>query len=131
MSPASHLVTVWNPSYAESAIDAHLEVLVGAAKEAWAGGDAPYVWWAKLRSPNRQGPLPHRDEVLALGDQLNAGVETHLYLTYYRSLYVGGVEEITADAVRQEMPGELDRMPAYFSIGIVSWRRAWCAILMC
>ena len=28
MTPARHLVTVWNPSYADDAMDAHLRVLL-------------------------------------------------------------------------------------------------------
>ncbi len=78
------------------------------------GEGGPYVWWAKLRSPNRQDPLPHRDEVLTLDEQIGAGVETHLYLTDYRSLYVGQLDEITADPVPEEHQGELEHMPVYY-----------------
>jgi len=38
--------------------------------------------------------------VTALDAQARAGVETHLYLTDYRSLYVAEVGEITDDDVR-------------------------------
>lgn len=54
----SHLLSVWNPSYASDALDAHLEVLLGWAELA-AGGEAQAedasVWWAKLGSANRSG----------------------------------------------------------------------------
>ena len=112
-----HLVGVWNPSYAESAMDAHLAVLLRWAEARHAGkaadGDV-YVWWAKLASPNRQGPLPHAADVVRLQEQIDAGVETHLYLTDYRSLYVGHLDEITADDVPAETPEEADHMPPYY-----------------
>ena len=112
-----HLVTVWNPSYAESAMDAHLAVLLRWAEARGAGtaeADDVYVWWAKLASPNRQGPLPHGAAVLELEKQIEAAVETHLYLTDYRSLYVGHLDEVTADDVPGETPSERDHMPAYY-----------------
>lgn len=62
MPSPQHLVTVWNPSYADDAMDAHLRVLLHWAEHARArdgGGEEAYVWWAKVRSPNRQQPLPH------------------------------------------------------------------------
>lgn len=117
MTPPLHLVTVWNPSYAEDAMDAHLRVFLGWARKATAGeldSEDVYVWWAKLRSPNRQGPLPHAEEVLSLQDQINQGTETHLYLTDYRSLYVGHLLELTSVAVPDEWPDEADHMPAYY-----------------
>jgi hypothetical protein len=40
-----------------------------------------YVWWAKIRSPRRDGALPHAAEIAALQSQIDADVETHLYLT--------------------------------------------------
>jgi len=98
-------------------MDAHLAVLLQWVAERDAKRAEPddvYVWWAKLTSPNRQGPLPHATEVLRLQDQIQAGVETHLYLTDYRSLYVGHVREITADNVPGETPDEADHMPAYY-----------------
>ena len=73
-----------------------------------------YVWWAKVRSANRLEVLPHREYVLAIDEQCKAGRETHLYLTDYRSLYVGQVGEITAEDVVAETPGERDHMPAYY-----------------
>ena len=86
-----HLLTVWNPSYSDDALDTHLAVLLKWSAESAAGRahrDDVYVWWAKIRSKNRDGQLPHHSAVLALEEQIKQGTETHLYLTDYRSLYV-------------------------------------------
>lgn len=115
--PVRHLLTVWNPAYAESAIDVHLDVLL-----AWAGraardptcADDVYVWWAKLKSQNRLQPLPHAAEILALQRQIDDGTETHVYLTDYRSLYVALLDEITTDDVPAETGGEVSHMPRYY-----------------
>jgi len=101
------LLAVWNPAYALDAMDAHLAVLLRWAKTG--STDDTYVWWGRVRSPHRQGPLPHLDDVLALNNQLDD--ETHLYLTDYRSLYVGHIDEITADDVRPQDP---DHVPGYY-----------------
>ncbi|HEX9165352.1 MAG TPA: hypothetical protein VF862_05550 [Gemmatimonadales bacterium] len=117
MKPPRHLLTVWNPSYADDSMDQHLEVLLRWAsrwREQKAPEDDVYVWWAKLRSVNRTGALPHLGEVLTLEEQLKQGIETHLYLTDYRSLYVGLLTEITTDPVPQETPAELEHMPGYY-----------------
>ena len=69
MTLPHHLVTVWNPSYASDAMDEHLAVLIDWAGRAQAGEaerDDVYVWWGKIRSPNRKGLLPHADAVAAL-----------------------------------------------------------------
>jgi hypothetical protein len=116
-SPPRHLVTVWNPSYAASAMDAHLAILLEWAQRRERGEVPPddvYVWWAKLRSANRTGPLPHTAEVLALEQQIAAEIETHLYLTDYRSLYVAHLDEVTADNVPDETEDELEHMPEYY-----------------
>lgn len=115
---ARHLVTVWNPAYAAGAMDAHLRVLLGqvpgvSPTVADEDRDDPHVWWGRIRSQNRQQPLPHRDEVLALQAQVEAGVETHLYLTDYRSLYVAHVGEITERDVLAD-PDERTHVPAYY-----------------
>jgi len=124
-----HLLSVWNPSYADDAMDRHLEVLLR-----WAAlrdeGKAPeedvYVWWAKVRSPNRQAPLPHRDEVLELREQVGAGTETHLYLTDYSSLYVAHVVDLTPDDVPDQWPDERDHMPHYYEGQTVDfWFQLW------
>lgn len=117
MSGPRHLLTVWNPSYADDAMDQHLRVLLHWARR-WRRGEAEredvFVWWAKLRSENRQGPLPHADEVVAIQEQILAGTETHLYLTDYRSLSVGLLSEVTADDVLAEYPDEAHNMPDYY-----------------
>ena len=112
-----HLLTVWNPSYSDDALDTHLAVLLKWSAESAAGRadrDDVYVWWAKIRSKNRDGQLPHHSAVLALEEQIKQGTETHLYLTDYRSLYVGQIGEITDDDVR-DTAGELEHMPGYYA----------------
>ena len=94
-----HLVTVWNPSYAKDAIEEHLGVLLRWTEQARAGtaaDDDCYVWWGKVRSPNRQTPQAHLDDIRALDTAIaeDEQGETQLYVTDYRSLYVGDVEEI-------------------------------------
>lgn len=106
--PARHLLSVWNPSYADDAMDRHLEVLLrwaAARHEDRADDDEVYVWWAKLRSPNRQAPLPHAAEVLELSRQIEAGIETHLYLTDYSSLYVAHMVDVTGEDVLRSSVG--------------------------
>jgi hypothetical protein len=112
-----HLLTVWNPSYADDAMDQHVRVLLDWAGRHRAGEaevDEVHVWWAKLRSPKRVGPLEHTPDVLALQEQIGTGIETHLYLTDYRSLCVARLEEITDDDVPGAYPAERDNMPAYY-----------------
>jgi hypothetical protein len=112
-----HLLTVWNPSYASDGLNDHLRILLDLAKRARAGeltDNDVYVWWAKLRSPNRDGPLPHAQDVLALQHQVDRDVETHLYLTDYRSLWVADLAEITDDDVPGDTPAERDHMPSYY-----------------
>jgi hypothetical protein len=112
-----HLLGVWNPSYENDAMDHHIDVLLRHARafrDGTAGEDDVYVWWGKLRSPYRQQPLPHLDEVLALDAQLSAeDAETHLYLTDYRSLYVAHLGAIAGDDVRRH-PEEKAHIPAYY-----------------
>jgi hypothetical protein len=112
-----HLLTVWNPSYSDSAMDAHLRVLLDWAELRASGKAEPedvYVWWARLKSPHRDEPLSHAAEIAALQEQVDRGEETHLYLTDYRSLYVGHLDEITSDDLLAETPDEADHMPAYY-----------------
>ncbi len=102
-----HLLTLWNPAYADDPLDAHLRVLLRWAERYRdpaddATEDDVYVWWAKLRSPRREGELPHAKEIAAIEEQIEAGEETHLYLTDYRSLYVGHLGEVTAEPVLEE-----------------------------
>lgn len=109
-----HLVAVWNPSYAANAMDEHLRVLRDwarrCAERRGVTDDDVYVWWGKVKSSNRQQPLSHRPDVLAVGDQLEDG-ETQLYLTDYRSLYVGELFEVTGDDLSNS---EREHAPAYY-----------------
>lgn len=108
-----HLVAVWDPSRTPDAMAAtvrHLRALAeGHAAACDADRDDRMVWWGKIRSPNRQQPLPHLPELLALdawlqpdGEVLADDREVHLYLTDYRSLYVAHVGEITTDDPRAD-----------------------------
>jgi hypothetical protein len=131
MSASRHLLTLWNPSYAEDALDAHLRVLLRWAERSRDPADAAspeedvYVWWAKIRSPRRDGELPHAAEIAALQSQIDDDVETHLYLTDYRSLYVGQLGEVTADAVLEE-EGEAEHAPSYYRGREADfWFRLW------
>jgi hypothetical protein len=129
MTVPHHLVTLWNPSYAADAMDEHLRVLLG-----WAGrwqreevpGEEVYVWWGRIRSPNRKEALPHGESIAALDAQVREGVETHLYLTDYRSLYVAWIGEITAENLPAEQPDELDHMPRYYRSQFADfWFQLW------
>jgi hypothetical protein len=111
-------------------MDAHLRMLLQWAeqrRENAADDEDVYVWWAKVKSSNRQQPLPgpHTRDVLALDAQIRAGADTHLYLTDYRSLYVAHLGEVTADDIRDD-PAEREHAPAYYE-GLASdyWFRLW------
>ena len=116
-----HLVSVWNPSYEADAMEQHLSVLLANAARHRAGeGDEEdvYVWWGKIRSANRQQPMPHLEDVLAIDAELGSGGETvaadhevHLYLTDYRSLYVAHVSEIVTD----DMSEDDGHVPAFYA----------------
>ena len=82
---ARHLVTVWNPSYAADAMDEHLRILLewsARARTGAAEADDVYVWWARLRSPNRMNPLPHLGDVMRLQEQQGT---RHLAVTHTQS----------------------------------------------
>ena len=108
-----HLVTVWNPSYARDAMDEHLRVLREWGRRFTEGAideDDVYVWWGKVKSSNRQQPMAHRADALAVGDQPD-DEELHLYLTDYRALYVGELLEIRGD----DLPAsEAAHVPSYY-----------------
>ena len=129
MTPIHHLLTLWNPSYASDAMDEHLRVLLhwaGRARRGETEADDTYVWWGRIRSPNRKGPLPHADAIAAIDAQIRSGVETHLYLTDYRSLYVADLAEVTSDHLPKEAPGEVDHMPDYYRNQFADfWFRVW------
>ncbi|MGW8267526.1 MAG: hypothetical protein ACWGSQ_14260 [Longimicrobiales bacterium] len=129
MTPTHHLLTLWNPSYASDAMDEHLRVLLdwaGRARRGEADADDLYVWWGRIRSPNRKGALPHAEEIGAIDSQIQSGVETHLYLTDYRSLYVAHLGEVTPANLPGDEPGELDHMPHYYRSQFADfWFRLW------
>jgi hypothetical protein len=111
-----HLLGVWNPSYAADTMDAHLHLLLGYIAE-FRSGTVPeeevYVFWGKVRSPYRLERLPQLAEIVKMDGDLDPDGERelHLYLTDYRSLYVGHVYEITEDDVRRD---EASHVPAYY-----------------
>ena len=130
-TPHRHLVGVWNPSYEADAMDAHVRILLGAARERHEGkrdDDDVYVWWGKVRSPNRQKPLPHLKEILAIDDVLASDdgeePELHLYLTDYRSLYVAHLGAVEA----QDMSDDEGHVPDYYrakSLNCDCWFQLW------
>jgi hypothetical protein len=112
-----HLLDVWNPSYASNAMEAHLAVLLTAADRFNKNEveDEPHVWWGKIRSVNRQQQeLKHLPQILQIAAELDGDDERecNLYLTDYRSLYVGQVDAIVADDVRKTDPGHV---PSYYA----------------
>ena len=129
--PYRHLVGVWNPTYDADAMDAHIAILLAAARERRAGkrdDDDVYVWWGKVRSSNRQQPLPHLEEILAIDDALagddGEDPEIHLYLTDYRSLYVAHLGGITAE----DMSGQDGYVPEYYrekALNCDCWFQLW------
>jgi ABC-type multidrug transport system fused ATPase/permease subunit len=68
-----HLVTVWNPTYATNALEAHVRVLLDWARRSEVDPDDVYVWWGKVKSSQRQSAMPHLDDVIA---GLPAGLDT-------------------------------------------------------
>jgi hypothetical protein len=101
-----HLVSVWNPSYADDAMERHLAVLLERARRPGASEDDAYVWWGKVRSPHRQqAEATHQQAILDIDAALaaDAGAEVQLYLTDYRSLYVAQIDQIerTLDAAER------------------------------
>lgn len=126
MTPARHLVSVWNPAYAVDAMDAHVAVLVERARAHRRGEiseDEVHVWWGLVRSARRQDELPHLPDVLELDSQIEADVPTYLYLTDYNSLYVADVARVTVDNIRSK--GE-DAVPDYYkSLECDLWFRLW------
>lgn len=112
-----HLVSVWNPSYAHDAMEEHLAVLLELerrCKRKEIGEDRVHVWWGKVRSPNRQQPQAHMEEMRTIARDLARGSrdEVQLFLTDYQSLYVAEVLDIQEG----ELPeAERDNVPAYYA----------------
>jgi hypothetical protein len=109
-----HLLALWNPSYADDPLEAHLAVLLDRVRQ-WRAGAIPdedvAVWWGLIKSSNRLAPLPHLDELRALAAAMpDETQERHLYLTDYRSLVVADLTEIAF-----EEPGEGEPIPAYYA----------------
>jgi hypothetical protein len=111
-----HLVTVWNPAYAVDAMEQHLGLLLhlaGEFEKGAIGDEKLYVWWGKVRSPNRQGPQANAEDIRRIASELEAEErdEVQLYLTDYQSLYVGDV-----DLIQEQDPGDAEsaHMPAYY-----------------
>lgn len=112
-------------------MDAHVTLLLDAAQQGRKSGDPGevYVWWGKVRSSNRQKPLPHLQQVLDLDrespeDEFDPR-EMHLYLTDYRSLYVGQLGTITGEDMGAAEP---EHVPAYYrERGLVCdcWFQLW------
>jgi hypothetical protein len=119
MPPTRHFVDVWNPSYASSPMEAHLAVLLDAARgfdQGQVREEDLHVWWGRVRSRNRDQPIRHLAQVREIAAELadDEDRECHLYLTDYRSLYVCHVDEITEEPVP---PGPGARVPAYYAEG--------------
>lgn len=120
-APANkHLVGVWNPSYAADAMDTTVALLLARARdfrESKIDEEDVYVWWGKVKSSNRQQPLPHLKDILAMDDILSSDAgaehEAHLYLTDYQSLYVGHIAEITPDDMASDAD-EIHHVPAFY-----------------
>ncbi len=126
MPANTHLLALWNPAYATSAMERHLETLLDRMRRYRAdeiSADDVYVWWGKVRSPHREGTLPHLDRICALEADVDTR-EVHVYLTDYRSLFVAHLGEVTCDDIR-----ELDDepMPGYYrEFGDCDcWFRLW------
>ncbi len=109
-----HLVAVWNPSYVADAMDEHQAMLlrpIAAHPGEKRSLEDAYVWWGRIRSGHRRSALTHLDQVLSLSEGLETrGAELQLYLTDFRSLYVGDVLEVTDDDVRDDK----EHVPAYY-----------------
>jgi hypothetical protein len=117
MTSVRHLVAVWNPSYAVEAMDAHLRVL-RAWSQRFDDGNATdeqlYVWWGKVKSPNRQQPVAHREDARTAALAARDADEVQLYLTDYRALYVGEVLDVAAG----DLPAvEQEHVPPYYKEG--------------
>jgi hypothetical protein len=114
-TPQRHFVDVWNPSIASDAMTAHLTVLLEDARRTRGTDDAPYVWWGKVHSRNRRQDLPHLGTILEIASELDRDTEDEreyrLYLTDYRSLYVGLVDRTSRDDIRASVP---DHVPSYY-----------------
>ena len=128
MTPNRHLVAVWNPSYALDALDLHAQLLLDRARASSGNAtneDDVYVWWGKVRSANRQQPLPHLTRILELDSEIEGRDEVQLYLTDYRSLYVAHIGRIADGNQAIEDPSHT---PSYYRDGNLNcdfWFQLW------
>lgn len=117
MSELQHLVSVWNPAVAADAMEAHLAILLGRAGRVEgdpSDRDDVYVWWGKIRSPNRQQAQAHLEDIRRLGRELKEGgrESLDLYLTDYQSLYAAEVLEI----LEGDLPDDEEAsVPGYYA----------------
>jgi hypothetical protein len=114
MSTGTHLLTLWHPSYAHNAMDEHLRVLRDWARrfdDESVADEELYVWWGKVKSPNRQQPMAHGEDARAVGRAAREGAEVHLYLTDYRSLYVGELLDVVDGELNER---EQAHAPSYY-----------------
>jgi len=105
-----------------NAMEQHLAVLLdlaGRYERDALSDDALYVWWGKVRSPNRQTQQAHLEDLRAVAREIAAESreETQLYLTDYQSLYVGDVDGIVEGDLP---PRERAHVPAYYAAGDLS-----------
>lgn len=129
--PHLHVLTVWNPVYGPRVMEMHLELLLDQVRAARQGqideADA-FVWWGKVRSPNRRDDLPHLKDLLAIDVELERDdpeQETHLYITDYRSLYVAHLGEITSDDVVQSGSAHVPEYYRKNSLKCDCWFKLW------
>ena len=132
MTPPRHLVAVWDPSRGDDSMQAHIQLLLDARRRERVGDTDDtevFVWWGKIRSPNRQQPMPHLREILALDELLKGeegpDAEIHLYLTDYRSLYVAHVGQVTDEDVREYDDAALHVPRLYDEVSCDCWFLLW------
>jgi hypothetical protein len=98
-------------------MDEHLRVLRSWSQkhdDGKADDQALYVWWGKVKSPNRQQPMAHLGDVQSAAEAARTGVEVQLYLTDYRALYVGEVLDVASGELSPEEQGHA---PSYYREG--------------
>jgi hypothetical protein len=103
-----HLVVKWNAkeSFEPGTIPAHAKVLSADPSP------ESFVWWGKISKTGRRGITG--SDIKILQQQINRGVETHLYLYCPDSpsptLHVGRLSW-----VQNQRPKEQERIPTYYS----------------
>jgi hypothetical protein len=81
-----------------------------------AADESLYVWWGKVKSPNRQQPMAHLGDVRSAAEAARSGVEVQLYLTDYRALYVGEVLDVASGELSPAEQGG-GHAPSYYKEG--------------